>query len=166
MIVPMGSLVKVLSPGRQTTRVLLPDGRTAEVQSSDIQRVGSKITISSIVREVIGCPYIWGGKSTFGFDCSGLVQFIFDLLGIRLPRDSKDQATVGKRVSSLRSLMPLDLVFFGKGSNVDHVAIHWRDLAILHCSGYVRFESLRSGDKSFRKDLRAGFAVARRILGQ
>jgi hypothetical protein len=75
-----------------------------------------------------GTPYVWGGTSPNGFDCSGLTQYVYAQLGVQLPRTSEMQATVGTPVSSLAAAQPGDLVFFagsdGTASSPGHVGIY------------------------------------------
>jgi hypothetical protein len=71
-----------------------------------------------------GTPYVWGGEKPGGFDCSGLVQYVYKQLGVNLPRHSSDQARAGTAVA-LNDLRPGDLVFFG--TPVDHVGIYAGD---------------------------------------
>ena len=178
LMLPMGSLVAVAGLSGRRAHVAGPDGSRGVLRTADIARLGrggvgprkapgpqrAAAIMERIIPEVLGTPYLWGGRSTFGFDCSGLVQTLYEFVGVRLPRDSRDQAARGYKVRRLGSLRPLDLVFFGRGAHIDHVAVHTGDLGILHASGYVRFESLDPDSPRFRGDLRRRFAWATRLI--
>ncbi|HUY30728.1 MAG TPA: NlpC/P60 family protein [Acidimicrobiales bacterium] len=76
----------------------------------------------------LGTPYVWGGATPSGFDCSGLVQYVYAQLGVSLPRTSEQQATAGAPVASLAQAQPGDLVFYagsdGTASSPGHVGIY------------------------------------------
>lgn len=89
--------------------------------------------VSSLASQVLayaarflGVPYVWGGMSPSGFDCSGLIEYVYRHFGISLPRTSQEQATVGMRVSAGQQLLPGDLIFYDEagGGPDSHVALY------------------------------------------
>jgi cell wall-associated NlpC family hydrolase len=90
--------------------------------------------VLSMARGFLGTPYAWGGATPQGFDCSGLIQYIYAKQGINMPRLSADQARAGKRVD-LSQLRPGDLVAWDNSSRnngADHIAIYIGNNRIIH----------------------------------
>ena len=119
-----------------------------------IQNKSNFNNITKILTNLLGIPYKWGGKTTLGFDCSGLVQSVFQLYKVDLPRDSIDQWHFLEDYKiNLNNTKKGDLHFFGKNGKVSHVAISCGDLDFIHSQGHVKKESLDKKDPSFNQSL-------------
>ena len=93
--------------------------------------------------QFLNAPYLWGGRSPFGIDCSGFTQLIYRLAGINIPRDAWQQADVGHALSFLEESEPGDLAFFdNQEGKITHVGIILKDNYIIHASGKVRLDRL------------------------
>ena len=91
----------------------------------------------------LNSPYLWGGKSSFGVDCSGFTQQVFKLMGIGLPRDAYQQVSTGETVDFLQLACCGDLAFFdNENGDITHVGILLSSNSIIHASGYVRIDTI------------------------
>lgn len=150
--------------------VLLPDASTAWLRAAsvaycrtvaDLPRPTAANLLRSGVR-FIGAPYIWGGVTPYGFDCSGLIYTLFHAHGVTLPRDTPEQYQAGRPVRE-NDLRPGDLLFFGDNGGkgrIHHVGLYAGNQKMLHAPNpkrTVRIATLRAS--GFRHE----FAGARRI---
>lgn len=164
------------------TQTRFPDGRTGYVLTANLadlptwaaNTVADTTGIFRTARRMTGSPYLWGGTSVKGTDCSGYTKQIFFENGILLPRDASQQVKVGELVekdTTLSNLLPGDLLFFGRAATdkkkeaVRHVAIYLGDGKMIHSAGNVKIESLRRGDPDFAEDRFDTYLRAKRILG-
>jgi hypothetical protein len=91
----------------------------------------------------LNAPYLWGGKTPFGIDCSGFTQMVYKLNGFKLLRDASEQATQGDVLSFIEESEPGDLAFFdNEEGNIIHVGIMLDNNYIIHASGKVRIDRL------------------------
>lgn len=108
--------------------------------------ISSKGNKSEIIKKsflFLNAPYLWGGKTPFGIDCSGFTQMVYKLNGFNLFRDASEQATQGDALSFIEESEPGDLAFFDNAEgNIIHVGIIMEDNHIIHAHGKVRIDRL------------------------
>ena len=91
----------------------------------------------------LNAPYLWGGKTPFGIDCSGLTQMVYKLNGYKLLRDANQQATQGEALSFIEECEPGDLAFFdNEEGKIIHVGLIMKDNYIIHSHGKVRIDRI------------------------
>jgi len=91
----------------------------------------------------LNAPYLWGGRSPFGIDCSGFAQIIYKLNGVKLPRDASQQAEIGQTLSFIEESESGDLAFFdNEEGNIIHVGIMLENNKIIHAAGKIRIDKI------------------------
>jgi hypothetical protein len=101
--------------------------------------------IVALTAKYIGAPYLWGGKSIFGIDCSGFSQQVFKMMGKYLPRDAYQQAELGNNIGFLEEASCGDLAFFDdENGKITHVGILLNSHSIIHASSYVKIDKIDS----------------------
>ncbi len=101
------------------------------------------VDLEEMAFSFLGVPYLWGGKTHFGIDCSGYTQVVFKLLGIKLNRDAWQQAEQGKLVDFIQKAKSGDLAFFdNEEGRINHVGIMINNNRIVHASGRVKIENI------------------------
>lgn len=141
-ILPGGSILHNYINGQTTI-----GDETFIVNSSDVcpsTRSCSEKLIHT-AKKFLNAPYLWGGKSMLGIDCSGFVQVVFSISGIQLPRDASLQVEAGRVVDFLSEAKAGDLAFFENAdAKIIHVGILLSSSQIIHASGWVKIENIDS----------------------
>ncbi len=153
-------LVQIISDlnTQETTPILLgsslPNIQSGEISIDDHNfRFEGSVCLPSepnkrdIIQEYaynyLGTPYLWGGRSAFGIDCSGFVQVVYKMSGIKLKRDASQQAEYGSTLSFVEEAQPGDLAFFdNEDGRIVHVGILLKNQEIIHASGKVRIDRI------------------------
>ena len=135
----------------------LPFGSRTKGSFSGSSPTNKKLGIEKVVQilnNLLGIPYKWGGKTSLGFDCSGLVQSVLYVCGFMVPRDAHQQKVFFRNSeTTIDDSEPGDLHFFGKNGSVSHVGLSIGDSDFIHSQGVVKIDSLNETSKIFNKNL-------------
>lgn len=156
LTLPFDSRLEVIEQKQESNsrwiKVSLVDGREGYIQRGDVTFNSTFLNrdqMCSLSSQFLGLPYTWGGRSSFGYDCSGFVQMLYRQMGIYLPRDSKDQMQwKGFTTISIDSLLPGDLIFFGLAEDkIRHVGMYLGNNQFIHATTaenlpYIRMSRL------------------------
>jgi len=180
----MGGILSVMNNGENPggfTGVSLPDGRKGYLPANQVriftdwlraESTGSE-HLTTLARRFMGRPYLWGGTSTKGFDCSGFTKTLYFMNGWVLSRDASQQVNQGSEVGmkgDWRNLQPGDLLFFGRKATAEkperatHVGLYEGDSFFIHCSGMVKINSLDSIRPDYKKYYTENLLHVKRIL--
>ena len=172
----VGSILKVIDKKNNFYKIQYPDKRVGWVESRYLSRISnSKSSISDLIinsKKFIGVPYLWGGTSSKGFDCSGFTKTVYLMNGIIIPRDASQQVNEGLLVDADRNwdkLQEGDLMFFGYYKNgkrrIDHVAIWIGNGKFIQASKNVRINSVYLDDPTYDKYHMDKYIESRRLIG-
>ncbi|UCG51890.1 MAG: C40 family peptidase [Candidatus Latescibacterota bacterium] len=171
----VGTVLIARSCGKKGWReVVFPDDRRGFAKARSLERIPGRRRVSrdklaSTGLRFLGVPYLWGGNTPKGFDCSGLMQRIFKLHGALVPRDSDLQSRFGeeKPVGEIDALDTGDLLFFGKNkTQITHVAMYLSNGLFLHAHGHVRVSALDPSHTLFAGRLVGDWQITRDPLSK
>lgn len=128
---------------RRWIQVRLPDKREAWIQRGDVSldsRQMSREEMLTFSKRFMGLPYLWGGVSTYGYDCSGFTQMLYRQTGRSMPRDAQPQHDwSGVETVSQEELKPGDLLYFGSSDKkITHTGVFLGDGEFIHATAYLR----------------------------
>ena len=114
-----------------------------QIEASVIKTKDIRTNIVKILTELMNTPYLWGGRTNWRIDCSGLVQNVFSLFDIKLPRDAINQVEDGENIEFITETLPGDIAFFDdKNGKIIHVGIITGANEITHASGRIKKDRL------------------------
>lgn len=185
-----GNILKLLGQDKNFYKVGYPDGRIAYVRKDQaslyqqwVKRPNpNAATILTTAKTLLGVPYLWGGTSSKGVDCSGFTKTAYFLNGIIIPRDASQQALIGNMIDvlendtinvdkCLKNLLPGDLLFFSaakrrgiNGGRVSHTAIYMGNGEFIQSAGMVKINSIVPTANNYDAVQSSTLVGARRIL--
>jgi hypothetical protein len=143
VFIPQGSLLYRYNELAQTFALLHNTFKLEE--APDKLPSGRRNAIVAAAQRLLNAPYLWGGRTALGIDCSGLTQLAYSVAGVNIPRNASQQAEKGEIVNFLDSAQPADLAFFdNEEGKIMHVGILLGGGKIIHASGAVHVDRIDS----------------------
>jgi hypothetical protein len=166
----LGCRLAVLGRRGRWVKVRLPDGTVGWARRRAIDAAGPMIpsarSVVATARLFLGGPYLWGGVSPKGADCSGLVQTVFAVHGVRLPRDVAYQCRCGEEIRRHEARAG-DLLFFGPSRRaLSHVGVATGGARFIHAGCPIQEASLDPGHPGYSRHLARNLRLARRVLSK
>jgi hypothetical protein len=147
---------------------ILPGWRSVTIAKPIEDQLNFGESLAVLAGLFLHVPYVWGGKTQWGLDCSGLVQLVMNLCGYSFPRDAWQQAEAGEEVVfSAKEIQAKegDLLYFGhEGKRIHHVGISLGGTRFIHASEWVRMNSLSEEDSDFAPDRLETFVKIKRLM--
>jgi len=138
-VLPAGSIV----PGKSGKNVKIYDREFELLSDKGLISPGTDIDLEKVGKDLLSVPYLWGGRSGFGFDSSGLIQVLCRIMGYPVPRDSSQQSEHGTTINFMHEIMKGDLAFFDNAAGaIAHVGMVLEGGRILHSYHQVRIDRL------------------------
>ena len=153
-LLSFGTTVPILEKTSGYCRIQLCNGEEGFIPAQQEIVQQNRNDIIKLAIYLTGVPYLWGGQSSFGYDCSGFVQMVMKTAGISISRDTGLQIkTDWLEEIPIADTKPGDLVFFSEDNCINHVAFTTGEGKIIHCSGEVKLESIIEGEPGFNNTL-------------
>lgn len=180
----VGDMLVLKDEVKDYFQVVYPDNREGYILKTEAMKVGAWLkslnlsgdAIVSTAKQFMGVPYLWGGTSSKGLDCSGFTKTVYLMHGIQLARDASQQVNSGKLIDeqgSFDKCQPGDLVFFGSKSSeenprerVVHVGIYIGNKRFIHASDYIHINSFDPTDELYDKYNTNRYLRTKRMIGE
>ena len=155
-ILSFGTLIPIIEKKEKYYMTIMPDGNKFFINKNTLTEYSKKNNFNNIIKYALknlGCPYLWGGKSGFGYDCSGFIQTLYRFNKINLPRDTKDQIKSNLLTEVVGDFKKGDLIYFHVDSVVNHVGMFIDEFQYIHSSVNVKINSINKNFDNYNNDL-------------